>query len=118
MELRPYQKLIAWKEAHILCLWIFETTKTFPSREQFQLVSQMRRSAYGVPMNIAEGNCKRSKKDKARYFEIALASLEELHYQCFLSKDLGYLSESLFSKSEDHIKRTSYLITKLRSSIL
>lgn len=118
MELRPYQKLIAWKEAHVLCLWIFNTTKAFPSHEQFQLVSQMRRSAYSVPMNISEGNCKRSKKDKARFFEIALASLEELHYQCFLSKDLEYLSDSMFAEAEDHIKRVSYLITKLRLAIL
>lgn len=118
MNVRPYQKLIAWKEAHALCLWTYSITKNFPSHELFQIVSQMRRSAYSVPMNIAEGNCKRSAKEKARYLEIALASIEELHYQCLLSKDLQYLPYEKFSQAEDHIMRVSYLVTKLRSSIL
>lgn len=118
MNLRPYQKLIAWNEAHALCLWIYVRTGHFPRHELFQLVSQMRRSAYGIPMNIAEGNSKRSAKEKAHFFESAIASLEELHYQCVLGLDLHYLSDKDFSEAEDRIRRVSYLITKLRSSIL
>ncbi|OGJ82311.1 hypothetical protein A2598_04450 [Candidatus Peribacteria bacterium RIFOXYD1_FULL_54_13] len=118
MNIRPYQQLIAWKEAHTLCLRIYSITRHFPSHELFQLVSQMRRSAYGVPMNIAEGNSKRSAKEKAHFFACAIAPLEELHYQCVLGKDLRYLSDREFSEVDDLIMRVSYLITKLRSSIL
>ena len=113
---RPYQRLIAWQEAHKLCLWTYKITKSFPTEERFRLVNQMCRSASSVPTNIAEGNAKRSAKEKAHFFEIALCSLEELHYQCFLSKDLKYLHREQFAEVDDMVKRTSFLITKLRLS--
>ena len=115
---RSYNKLIAWKEAHALCLWIYKVTKRFPSEELYSLTKQMRRSAYSVPATIAEGNCRRSKKDKAHFFEISLSSLDELHYQCTLALDLGYITKEQFCVAEEQINRTGYLITKLRNSFL
>jgi four helix bundle protein len=118
MHVRPYEKLIVWQEAHKLCLWIYELTKSFPKDERFRLVNQMCRSSYGIPMNIAEGNSKMSRKEKAHFYEIALGSLEELHYQCVLAKDLKYISESQFTEGDDAIQRVSYLLTKLRKSFV
>lgn len=118
MHQRPHEKLIVWQEAHKLCLRVYTMTRTFPPDERYRLVSQMCRSAYGVPMNIAEGNSKRSRKDKAHFYETALGSLEELHYQCFLSRDLAYISEEDFRTFDDHIQRVSFLLTKLRNSFL
>ena len=117
MHIRPYEKLIAWQEAHRLCLSVYKKTAQFPSNERYQLVSQMRRASYSVPMNIAEGNMKKSKKEKSHFFEIAAASLEELHYQFVLSKDLKIIDQTLFMKADDQIQRTSYLLSKLRSSL-
>lgn len=116
MNTRPYEKLIAWKEAHTLCLLIYKIAKEFPSEERFGLTSQMRRSSSSVPTNIAEGNTKRSAKEKIKFFLIALGSLEELHYQCRLSKDLGYLAEDVYNTIDQQIHRTSFLLTKLRSA--
>jgi len=116
--MRPYEKLIAWQESFKLCLWIYQITAQFPSEEKFSLVNQMRRAAYSIPMNIAEGNVKRSGKEKAHFFEIALGSLEELHCQCRIALGLHYISEKTFEEADQHIHRVSYLITKLRSSVL
>ena len=118
MDQRPYEKIIAWQEAHLLCTSLYKITKSFPSEEKFSLVNQMRRSAYGVPMNIAEGNARRSSKEKLRFLEISQASLEELHYQCRLSKDLDYISSEVFLKIDKHIQRVSYLLMRLRGSLL
>ena len=118
MVQRPYEKLVAWQESFSLCLRIYKLTGKFPSEEKFALVSQMRRSGYSVPMNIAEGNVKRSKKDKAHFFENALASLEELHCQCQIALGLHYVTQEEFVQTDDHIQRVSYLLNKLRSSIL
>jgi len=114
---RPYEKLIVWQEAHELCLFIYRVSKSFPSDEKYGLVSQMRRSSASVPTNIAEGNSKRSKKDKAHFFETAACSLEELHYQCRLSHDLTYLSDTDFDEAKQRIQRTGYLLNKLYNSI-
>jgi len=78
----------------------------------------MRRSASSVPTNIAEGNERRSPKDKAHFLTIAKASLEELHYQCFLSRDLNIISDEYFKEVNGHIQRISYLISKQRESLL
>lgn len=116
--MRPYEKLVAWQEAFKLCLWIYQTTATFPPEEKFALVSQMRRSSYSVPMNVAEGNVKHSSREKAHFFETSLGSLEELHCQCRIALGLRYISEKTFEEADQHIHRVSYLITRLRSSVL
>ena len=118
MHERPHEKLIAWREAYGLCLKVYKCTTRFPSHEQFALTNQMRRAAYSVPLNIAEGNTKRSSKDKARFFEIARGSLEELHCQCRIAHGLRYLDRAEFTAIDDHLQRVSYLLHRLRSAIL
>jgi len=117
MQKRQYEKLIVWQEAYSLCLWIYRVTKGFPPEERFGLVSQMRRSSYSVHMNIAEGNSRRSKKDKLHFLEMSASSLEELHCQCLMARDLTYCTETDFREVDDHIQRVSYLLMKLRSSL-
>jgi four helix bundle protein len=43
-----------------------------------------------VPANIAEGFRRRGKGDKARFMNIAEASLDECRYYLILTQDLGY----------------------------
>ena len=117
MHLRPHEKLIAWQRAYELCLLVYSTTRLFPEDERFGLISQMRRSAASVPINIAEGNAKGSAKDKRKYLNIAQASLEELHCQLRLSLDLQFLKHDVFTKLEEQVQRTSYLLVKLRASL-
>jgi len=116
-HVRPYQKLIVWKEAHALCLFTYATMKSFPSDERFRLVDQMCRSSSSVPTNIAEGSVRNSTKERAQFYQIATTSLEELHYQFFLARDLGYISAEQYSTADDHVQRVSYLLTKLKQSL-
>ncbi|MBI1813300.1 four helix bundle protein [Candidatus Peregrinibacteria bacterium] len=118
MPQRPYEKLIVWQEAFKLTLWVYQITKKFPADERFGVISQMRRSASSVPMNIAEGNVKRSAREKAHFLETALASLEELHCQFRIALGLSYVTQQEFDEADGRIHRISYLLNKLRSSIL
>ncbi|MFH1670697.1 MAG: four helix bundle protein [Patescibacteria group bacterium] len=118
MHKRPYENIVAWQEAYNLCLYIYKLAKKLPMEERFALANQLRKSAYSVPTNNAEGNMKRSKKDKARFYEISQGSLEELHCECKLAFDLQYVSMSEFEKVDEHINRVSYLLTRLKSAVL
>lgn len=118
MHIRPYQKLIVWQEAHKLCSWTYKETAVFPKDERFRLVNQICKSAYSVPMNIAEGAGKRSPKERERFYETAACSLEELHYQLFLALDLTYINKEIFEKADKQIQRVSYLLMKLRKSLI
>ncbi len=91
MAITSFEQLNVWKLAHELTLDVYNRTRVFPNEEKYGLTSQMRRSAVSVPANIAEGFKKRGSKDKARFYNIAQGSLEELRYYFILCRDLGYL---------------------------
>ena len=77
---RNYNKIIAWERAHELTLRVYRVTRMFPKEETFGLTGQLRRAAYGVRLNIAEGSGRDSKKDYLRLLYIANASLRETEY--------------------------------------
>jgi four helix bundle protein len=60
----------------------------------YGLTSQFRRAAISIPANIAEGFKRKTRPDKARYMNIAQASIEECRYYLILIKDLGYYDTS------------------------
>jgi four helix bundle protein len=89
---KNFQDLLVWQKAHALVLDVYHLTAVFPKHEMFGLCSQMQRAAVSVPANIAEGFKRRGRADKARFMNIAQASLEECRYFLILARDLGYAS--------------------------
>ena len=87
---KTFQDLIVWDKAHQFVLSVYRLSNNFPKNEMYGLTSQIRRAAISIPANIAEGFKKRTKPDKARFLNIAQASLEECRYYLILIKDLGY----------------------------
>jgi four helix bundle protein len=100
---RDYQNIVAWERSHRLTLSVYQLTKIFPRDERFALVNQLRRAAYSVPANIAEGSARDSKRDYLRFLFIALGSLKETEYFLFLARDLGYLSNEDFQQATEGV---------------
>lgn len=100
MQIQSFKDIIAWQKSHELTLLVYDLTSRFPNHELFGLVSQMRRCSVSVPSNIAEGYKRKGKNDSVHFYVIAESSLEELRYQLFLSKDLKYITENEYIKSE------------------
>jgi len=91
--MKDYRKIIVWEKAHALVLKIYaEAFDDFPQDESFRLVSQIKRAAYSIPLNIVEGASRNTDKDFAHFLDVALGSCVELEYALFLTKDLGFLS--------------------------
>ncbi len=90
MPSRSFEDVAVWQKAHRWVLDIYRYVAAFPKHELFALGSQLRRSAFSIPANIAEGFKKRSKADKLRFYNIAQGSLEESRYYLILARDLGY----------------------------
>jgi four helix bundle protein len=87
---QTFRDLLVWQKAHQFVLGVYQLTSVFPRRETFGLSLQMRRAAVSIAANIVEGFAKRSKAEKARFLNIAEASLEESRYYLILTEDLGY----------------------------
>ena len=117
MHIRPHEKLLAWQEAYRLSLIIYRYTQTFPSYELYGMTAQLRRAAVSVPLNIAEGNTKSSRKERRHFFEISLASLEESHCCSRLAHDLEYLSRERFEDINARVQAASKLIFSLIRSL-
>ncbi len=69
---------------------IYRLTQRFPAEERYGLTSQMRRAAVSVPSNLAEGAARRSNREFANFFGIALGSLAELETQLLIATRLKY----------------------------
>ncbi|HEX8000120.1 MAG TPA: four helix bundle protein [Pyrinomonadaceae bacterium] len=87
---KTFQHLIVWQKAHQFVLAVYHYSDYFPQKEVYSLTSQLRRAAFSIPANIAEGFRERTKADRVRYLNIAQGSLEECRYYLILAKDLGY----------------------------
>ena len=87
---KSFEDLLVWQKSHSFVLIVYKLTGAFPKHEIFGLTSQFRRAAVSIPANIAEGFRRRGVSDKARFFNIAQASLEECRYFLILTRDLEY----------------------------
>ncbi|MDI9874357.1 four helix bundle protein [Flectobacillus rivi] len=117
--MRDFRKLHIWKQAHEICLVIYQESQNFPVEERFGITSQLRRAAVSVPNNIAEGCGTIGEKEFARYLKIAYSSASEIDYLLLLCFDLGFLSnskyEQLFSNLTSLKKQIFSFITKLNA---
>jgi len=112
---KTFQDLIVWQKPYKFVLEAYKLTEEFPKSEIYGLSSQFRRAAISIPANIAEGFKRKGKVDKARFMNIAQASLEELRYYLLLARDLGYCDSS---KHLLQIEEMSKLLEAYHNSIL
>ncbi len=115
--MRPFEELAAWRAAHALALEIYRATEAFPRSELFGLVSQLRRSAYSVGANIAEGQAKRGPAEFRRFLDIAIGSLGEIDYALFLARDLDLLPPGRWSELDQKREAASKLTWLLYKSL-
>ena len=115
--MKSVEELDVFKLSHEMTLAIYRATKVFPEEERYNLVSQMRRAAYSVPMNLAEGANRLNRKEFRQYVGVAKGSCAEVKYQLVLSKDLGYLNSNTFEELYGNYERISQMLTKLAKSL-
>jgi four helix bundle protein len=76
--MKDFRELKVWQKSHQLTLDIYKATAPFPKDEQYGITSQIRRAAASVAANIAEGCCRGTDADFARFLQIAISSASEL----------------------------------------
>jgi four helix bundle protein len=115
--MKKVEELDVFKLSHSLTLEIFKLTKAFPEKEKFGLISQMRRAAYSIPMNLMEGAHRLGPREYRQFVSIAKGSAGEIKYQLLLVKDLGYMSGEQYSNLRTDYERVSQMLTKLARSL-
>jgi hypothetical protein len=77
-KMKDFKKLIVWQKGLTLYTDLHVYCKHLPPEEKFSLVSQIRRAAFSIPANIAEGSSKATKAHYKLYLENSLGSSFEL----------------------------------------
>jgi four helix bundle protein len=112
-----FTELKVWQRGHSLVLAVYRMTVGFPQNERYGLTSQLRRAALSVPTNIAEGSKRITGTEYARFLNIAEASLAETEYLLMVSRDLGYITPMMATKSFSEISELSRMLHGLRKKV-
>lgn len=111
------EELDVFKLAHELTIEIYKITKEFPGEEIYGPSSQMRRTAFSIPSNLAEGSNRNSRAEYRHLAGIAKGSAGEVYYQLSLAKDLGYLDNEKYDNLREGYRRILQMLQKLSKSL-
>ena len=113
-----FERLEVWEKAINFADTVYSVTREFPADERFGLTNQMRRAAVSISSNIAEGSSRNSRKDFARFLEIATGSLFEVVSQSFISRNQGFLTAEEFEILYLAAEEQGRMLSGLRRSML
>lgn len=92
MTIHNFRELVAWQKAMQLTKRVYMLANTFPTNEQYGLISQIQRAAVSIPSNIAEGAGRPTQKELVHFLSFSLGSAYELETELLLAKELNYIT--------------------------
>src|SRR5215210_2921932 len=87
-----HQKLDIYTFSHAFVLECYKLSKHLPDSERFGMVTQIRRAALSVHLNIAEGASRKSEIERKRFYEISRGSVIEIDAALDIAQDLDYMN--------------------------
>ncbi len=116
--MRNYKNYEVWTESHDMVLFLYhQISQSLPSSEIYGLTNQMKRAAYSIPFNIAEGCGRNSDKDFTHFLDIAMGSAHELEYCFLLINDLHFINQEQFNVLNKRINIIKAMLINLIKSI-
>ena len=117
-----FRGLKAYDKSFAVVVEVYRCVKCLPKEETFGLSSQMRRAAYSVPLNIAEGYGRRPNlKEYRQFLLIARGSCNEMSVLVDLCESLQYMiaqqASRFRSEYEEIGKMLSGMIAKVNDQI-
>jgi four helix bundle protein len=106
-----HTKLNVYQFSQEFALEAYKVTKKFPADERFAMISQIRRAALSVHLNLAEGCSRKSQKERNRYFEISRGSLIEVDTAMGIAYKLEYISLEEIQNLGNSIVKTFKLLS-------
>ena len=117
--MKDFKKLKMWQKAMEIADMVFDLYEEQPWQKVAELKGQSTRAAISIASNIAEGNSRRSEKDKHRFMEFALGSAFELETQTLALQRRSWAPkqqvEVLLAAIDEEQKMIAGFLSKLRS---
>jgi four helix bundle protein len=108
-----HKKLDIYKVSKQFVYACYQLTKTLPVDERFNMISQIRRAALSIQLNIAEGASRKSNAERKRFYEIARGSLIEIDAAIDIAAELKYVIKEEQEKLGELMVRCFQMLTKM-----
>jgi len=109
-RVNDFTDLETWQVGRRLRKEVYDITRGFPAEEKYGLSSQMRRAAFSVTSNIAEGFGRFSYQENIQYLRQSRASAYELRDHLTTALDAGCLSKEKFEELNELAKSVVRLL--------
>ncbi len=111
-----HQKLDVYTASKNLVFACYQLTKALPNDEKIGMISQIRRAALSVHLNIAEGASRKSESERKRYYEIARGSFIEIDAALDIAIKLDYLTNTNINELGELMVKCFKILTGLINS--
>jgi four helix bundle protein len=108
-----HKSLEVYKAIRELTKEVYALSMKLPSEEKFNMVQQMRRSAFSVKLNMAEGATRRSENERKRYYEVSRGSVVEIDAILETAVDLKYFKEDELKTVAEFINKCFAMLSKM-----
>ena len=108
-----FRELKVWSRAMEYVTRIYELTKTYPKDELYGLISQTRRAATSVALNIAEGSGGSSNAEFIRFLEMARRSVYEVITALEIAQRLNYCKPPQITPLSEEANEIAAMLTGL-----
>jgi four helix bundle protein len=108
-----HKEMDVYKVSKSFVIACYQLTNTLPSEEKFNMVSQIRRAALSIQLNIAEGASRKSDAERKRYYEIARGSVIEIDAALDIADELKYIIKKEQEKLGELLIRCFQMLTKM-----
>ena len=106
-----HQQLDVYSFSKKFVLECYKLTKQLPAYEKFGMISQLRRAALSVHLNIAEGASRKSEAERKRYYEISRGSIIEINAALDIVNELKYLENINLDNLGEYTIRTFKILS-------
>ncbi len=113
-----YKDLTVYKKSYQLALQMYQICGKIPAEERYGLISQIKRAATSIPLNMAEGFAKiGGNRETLRFLQMSRGSCAEMEVLLDLAKDLRYISEAEYSEYALRYEEVGKMLTGLMKGI-
>jgi four helix bundle protein len=110
-----HTKFDVYRVSGQVILEVYKLMTLLPADEKFILVSQIKRTAVSIKLNIAEGASRKTALERKRFYEIARGSVVELDSAICVCVELGYFTIERADVLGKLMYRTYGMLSKLTS---
>ena len=113
-----YKELVVWQKSMLLANDVIDLVDHLETdRKHYRLIEQLEAAVTSIPMNIAEGKGRESKKEYVHFLYISRGSLYETLTLLEIFQLRGYITDEMFQDLEMKSNEIAKMLKGLINSV-